>query len=101
MNNILLTTGQVQNLMPGLGQNSVFAPVGLSQILTTASKIDIVLSTSQGQEPPAFPFGILAATPIDPLVYDPDITTPRLPGLAKGRVLRIDTDFDAPIDWGR
>lgn len=101
MNDTLLTTGQTPNIMPGMGQGSAFALVGLSQILTTASKIDIVLSTGQRQDHPAFPFGIFASTPIDPVVSDPDISAPRLPGLAKGRVLRVATDFDAPIDWGR
>jgi hypothetical protein len=101
MNNILLITGLAPNLIPGLGQDNAFATVGLSQILTTGSKIDIALPATQGQEPPAFPFGILASTPIDPVVSDPDISAPRLPGLAKGRVLRVNADFDDPIDWGR
>lgn len=101
MNNTTLITGLAPNLMPGLGQGNFFAPIGLSQILTTASKIDIALPTSQGQEQPAFPFGIFASTPIDPVISDPDISTPRLPGLAKGRVLRVSADFDAPVDWGR
>ncbi len=82
------------------GQNPFFSPVSLSQILTTASKIDIVLPTSQSQELLAFPFGILAAIPIDPVEPNQDLKIPRLPGLVKGRILRVDSDFDAPLDLG-
>jgi hypothetical protein len=78
------------------GQNPFFSPISLSQILTTASKIDIVLPTSQSQV--LFPFGILAEIPIDPIESNPDLKMPRLPGLAKGRILRVDSDFDAPLD---
>jgi hypothetical protein len=101
MNEILMIAGQASTVVRGLGQGQgVFAPVGLSQILTTASKLDIALPATQGQERTAFPFGIFASTPIDPVVYDPDVTTPRLPGLARGRVLQVSADFDAPIEWG-
>ena len=48
----------------------------------------------------SFPFGILAEIPMNPIESNPDLTTPRLPGLAKGRILRVDPNFDAPLDLG-
>jgi hypothetical protein len=82
------------------GQNPFFSPVSLSQILTTSSKVDIVLPTSNSLQLLPFPFGILAGIPIDPIESNPDLKTPRLPGLAKGRILRVDPDFDAASDFG-
>jgi hypothetical protein len=80
-------------------QNSFFSPISLSQILTTSSKIDIVFPTTQVQEI-AFPFGILAEIPITPIESNPDLTKPRIPGLARERVLRVDPSFDAPLEFG-
>jgi len=46
MDNILL--GTRQNLL-STGQTNAVAPISVSQILTTSSKVDIVLPTSQVQ----------------------------------------------------
>jgi len=82
-------------------QNSFFSPsVSLSQVLTTASKIDVVFPSTQTGDVIAFPFGILSEIPVSPIDFNPDLTTPRLPGSGKGRILRVDPNFDAAIDMG-
>jgi hypothetical protein len=82
------------------GQNTFFSPTSLSQILTTSSKIDIVFPTTQGKDS-TFPFGVLGEVPFSPIESNPDLTTPRLPGLGKGRVLRADTGgVDASLELG-
>ncbi len=51
----------------------------LSQNFNTASKIDIVLPTSQTQ----------------------DLQLPRIPGLGKEYIVHVAPDFDAPVEFGR
>jgi hypothetical protein len=47
----------------------------------------------------AFPFGILAEVPMTPIDYNPDLNMPRVPGAGKGRILKVASDFDAPLHW--
>jgi len=51
----------------------------LSQNLNTASKIDIVLPTSQNQD---------------------STNLPRMPGAGKEQILHVSPDFDAALDLG-
>ncbi len=80
---------------PGL----VLSLVSLDQNITTVSQISIVLSMTQDQLAQAFDFGILAKGAITPMTYDPDLNTPRVPGLGKERILKVTPDFDEPLRW--
>jgi len=72
----------------------------MNQNLTTASRISIVLPTTQSEGVfPSFPFGVLAEVPMAPLEFNADLTAPRVPGTGKGRILKVAPDFDAPLRW--
>jgi hypothetical protein len=73
----------------------------LNQSLTTASTIAIVLPlpTMEDRWKIDFPFGVLAAVPMTPIEYNPDLNMPRTPGAGKERILKVAHDFDAPLNW--
>jgi hypothetical protein len=71
----------------------------LNQNLTAASRISILLPTTQAEGVfPSFPFGILAEVPMTPVQFDADLTAPRVAGSAKGRI-KMAPNFDAPLEW--
>lgn len=69
-----------------------------SQYLTPAGHITIVIPMTQYPGTPSSAFGMLAEVPMNPIVYNPDLTSPRIPGAGAGRILRVAPDFDAPIE---
>jgi hypothetical protein len=66
----------------------------LTQSPSTASRTTIVAPSSQSDQwvPNSAP-GVLAEVAMSPIEFDPDLTRPRIPGAAKGRVLKIAADF--------
>lgn len=81
-----------------INQPAFMSVESLTQSPTTASRVMIVQPTSQLDESvPLCAPGVLAEVAMSPMDYDPDISRPRVPGSAKGRILRIASDFDAPL----
>lgn len=70
----------------------------LNQDLATSSQIMISLPSTQDPMAPSLGLsGVFGEIPFTPMISDPDLTRPRIPGMAKGRIVRMASDFDEPV----
>jgi len=77
--------------------NALIGTISYNQVLSTGSQIMITMPAVQGLTPILGLSGMIGAVPFSPAIADPDLTKPRTPGLARGRILRMAADFDAPV----
>jgi hypothetical protein len=69
-----------------------------NQLFATGSQVSIVCPANQDLTPNFWLTGVFGEIAFTPVVIDPpDLTRPRIPGTAHGRILRMANDFNEPL----
>lgn len=77
--------------------DSIAGTQSSNQVLAAGSQVMISMPTLQGMTPMLGLSGTIGSIPYNPAMSDADVSKPRTPGLARGRIVRMDDDFNAPL----